>query len=312
MSGQMLVVVALAAASATLLAYGVLSIFFAEERRVSKALRNLPAYDAREAKSAEPLLASFRERAVEPAIESIASLVRRVSPKGTRDQLAARLASAGMAGHADTDRFVMSKIAAAGAALLVLTIVGLTGVLSPGVAVAAAIVGAAVAYFTPDLILSRRISRRQAAIRRELPDVLDMLTISVQAGLGFDGALAKLVRAGKGPLMDEFAQMLAEVQAGVARRDAMRAMAQRANVSELGTFISAMVQAEVFGISISTVLRNQASEMRLRRRQAAEEMGQKAPVKLVFPVMLCILPATLLVVGGPAVVSIARAFGYRG
>jgi tight adherence protein C len=140
--------------------------------------------------------------------------------------------------------------------------------------------------------------------------MLDMLTISVEAGLGFDQAMAKLVRNSTGPLAKEFARMLQEVQAGVERNQALRHMAQRADVSDLNAFITAIIQADVFGVSVSSVLRTQAKEMRLKRRQYAEEQAQKAPVKLVFPLILCILPATILVILGPAVVSIGRAFGY--
>ncbi len=136
-----------------------------------------------------------------------------------------------------------------------------------------------------------------------------MLVVSVEAGLGFDAAVSKLVANTTGPLTQELGRMLSEVRAGAARRDALRQLAERTQVPELGTFVTAMVQADLFGISVGNVLRTQASEMRTKRRQQAEEMAQKAPVKLVFPLVLCILPATLLVVLGPAIISIATLFG---
>ncbi|MDO8987425.1 MAG: type II secretion system F family protein, partial [Coriobacteriia bacterium] len=141
------------------------------------------------------------------------------------------------------------------------------------------------------------------------PDMLDMLTISVEAGLGFDQAMAKLVRNTTGPLSEEFGRVLQEVQAGVKRTDAMRRLAQRTEVPELNGFIMAIVQADVFGISVSGVLRSQATEMRIKRRQYAEEAAQKAPVKLVFPLVICILPATLIVILGPAIISFVQVFG---
>jgi tight adherence protein C len=166
----------------------------------------------------------------------------------------------------------------------------------------------ALAFFGPDLWLARRISKRKTAIRRALPDMLDMLTISVEAGLGFDQAIAKLVRYTSGPLSHEFSRMLTEIQAGVDRSDALRAVAERTDVPELNGFIMAIVQAEVFGVSVAGVLRTQAREMRLKRRQYAEEQAQKAPVKVVFPLIFCILPATLIVIVGPAGISIVDVF----
>jgi tight adherence protein C len=164
-------------------------------------------------------------------------------------------------------------------------------------------------FFLPDLWVSQVAGRRRLAIRKSLPDMLDMLTISVEAGLGFDAALVKLVRKSEGPLQQEFGRMLQEIQAGVARKDAMRHLAERCDTSEVKTFATAIIQADVFGVAISQILKTQAAEMRLRRRQNAEEQAQKAPVKLVFPVILCIMPATLIVVVGPAALSMIKMFG---
>lgn len=134
-----------------------------------------------------------------------------------------------------------------------------------------------------------------------------MLTISVEAGLGFDQAIAKIVQMSRGPLAEEFARMLQEIQAGASRSDALKRMTTRTEVQELNTFATAIVQAEQLGIPIANVLRVQSKEMRLVRRQHAEEQAQKTPVKIVFPLVLCILPATLIVILGPAVLSIAQA-----
>ena len=135
-----------------------------------------------------------------------------------------------------------------------------------------------------------------------------MLTISVEAGLGFDQSVSKYVQNASGPLAEEFGMTLHEIQAGKSRRDALRALGDRASVAELRAFIMAIVQADVFGVSISEVLRTQSHEMRLKRRQRAEELSQKAPAKMVFPLILCIMPATLIVVMGPAIIKIASAF----
>jgi tight adherence protein C len=176
-------------------------------------------------------------------------------------------------------------------------------------ALVTALAAAGIAFLLPLMWISMKASSRQDKIRKELPDMLDMLLISVEAGLGFDAAVAKIVMRTSGPIGEEFGRMLQDSQAGLSRREALRGLADRNNVPELNAFIMAMVQADVFGISVSNILRAQSRELRVKRRQRAQEMAQKAPAKMVFPLILCVLPATLIVLMGPAVISIGRAFG---
>ena len=166
----------------------------------------------------------------------------------------------------------------------------------------------AVLIFAPYVLLTRRVEERQHDLRLKLPDILDLLTISVEAGLGFEQALDRTVAAVPGALSDEFARMLGEVRAGATRADAMRALDQRTNVPEVRSFVLAILQADTFGVSIGRVLRAQAEEMRIKRRQLAQERAQKAPVKMLIPMVFCVFPSLFVVVIGPAIINIRHAF----
>ncbi len=298
-----------AGCAAALLVYSLLGFVVREERGVSRRLAGLTAYEAEQATVVEPLLQPFRDRVLSPVADALAGVVRHVSPSVYVDGLRARLVRAGHPRGLAVEGLLTLKVLCAFAAGFTCTVVIL--LFSGGLSGAGllATLAAAVGFFVPDVWLRGKESARKLAIRRALPDMLDMLTISVEAGLGFDGAVAKLVANSSGPLAEEFAHMLQEVQAGIPRAKAFRHLSDRTDVPEVATFTTSMVQADVFGISVSKVLRAQAKEMRTKRRQYAEEAAQKAPVKIVFPLVLCILPATLIVILGPALVTIGRAFG---
>ncbi|NUT97949.1 MAG: type II secretion system F family protein, partial [Saccharothrix sp.] len=166
--------------------------------------------------------------------------------------------------------------------------------------------GAVAGFFLPDVLLLNAGQKRQAKIRDALPDALDMLTVCVEAGLGFDAALAQVARNTRGPLAAEFARVLQETQLGTSRTQALRATAERTTVAELRTFVSALVQAGELGVPIGRVLREQAKGMRVRRRQRAEEQAQKVPVKILFPLVVCLFPAIFVVILGPGAISIMR------
>jgi tight adherence protein C len=163
-------------------------------------------------------------------------------------------------------------------------------------------------FFLPDLWIRNLGEHRQQDLLLGLPDAIDMMTVCVEAGLGFDSALSRVARNLDGPIASEFARVLQEMQFGKSRSEALRALVERTEVSELRTFVSSVIQSSELGISVGDVLREQAGEMRIKRRQRAEEQAQKLPVKLLFPLLTCMLPALFVVVLGPAVIGIVHAF----
>ncbi|GII25618.1 type II secretion system F family protein [Planosporangium mesophilum] len=168
--------------------------------------------------------------------------------------------------------------------------------------------GAAFGFFAPDLAIYNTGVKRQEELRRSLPDVLDTLTICVEAGQGFDAALAQVARNGKGPMAGEAARVLQEMRIGKSRVEALRSMAARTTVTELRGFASAVVNASTLGVPVAQVLREQSREMRTRRRQRAEELAQKVPIKILFPTLFCLFPALFVVILGPGVINIIHSF----
>jgi tight adherence protein C len=156
--------------------------------------------------------------------------------------------------------------------------------------------------------LNKKVDVRRKELRNALPDTLDLLVISVEAGLGFEQALDRVIDNVPGALSVEFATVLGETRAGASRSDALRSMDQRCNVPEIRSFVLAMIQADTFGVSIGRVLRSQADEMRVKRRQRAQEQAMKAPVKMLLPMVFCIFPALFVVVLGPAIINITQNF----
>ena len=184
-----------------------------------------------------------------------------------------------------------------------------SGVAGPMAGILLGVLGLGIGFLLPEFWLGGKIKARQKIILKMIPDTLDLLTISVRAGLGFDAALAKVVEKLPGPLTDEFRRALAEVRVGKARRDALRDMIPRTNVAPLSAFIGAIIQAETLGVSISKVLQVQSDQLRIERRQRAEEMAAKAPIKMLFPLVGCIFPSLFIVILGPAMLSIIQVMG---
>jgi tight adherence protein C len=249
--------------------------------------------------------ASFSDRVVAPAVGRFSHAAARITPAGLRRGVARRLVLAGSSGRWTAEVFLAGQLAFTLGAAGVGILVGMSGekrVLGPFWIPLLAFV----AYIFPIALLDGKAQKRQEEIRRTLADTIDLLTISVEAGLAFDGALLHARRSMKGPLSEEIGRMLHEMQLGVRRSDAMRALSERTNVSELRSFVLAMVQADVFGVSVANVLRSQSQELRTKRRQRAEERAMKIPVKLLFPMIICVLPALLILVVGPGAIRISE------
>jgi tight adherence protein C len=233
-------------------------------------------------------------------------LVRALTPRGTVARLNRLAGTAGRPAAWPVPRLVAAKLvlAAIGAGLTLLLFLS-----SPGVRMGLLGVGVtAVAYLVPELLLYSRGQERKQAIALELADTLDQMTIAVEAGLGFESAMARAASNGKGALAEELVRTLQDIAVGQPRRDAYLALAERTGVPDLARFIRAVVQADAYGVSIADVLRTQAQEMRLKRRQRAEEKAMQIPVKVIFPLILCILPTLFIVLLGPAVMDMVAAF----
>ncbi len=237
----------------------------------------------------------------------VAQLGRAATPGVALARIRRRLDLAGNPPYWTVDRIFEIKglgliLAGILGVILGVAIAGLPGALIGG------LVAAALGFFVPDVVVYDLSERRQQRIRHTLPDILDTLTVSVEAGLGFDAALSQVTRYGRGPLAGEFARVLQEMQIGRSRVDAMRALGLRTNVIELRSFCAIVVQATELGVPIANVLREQAREMRIRRRQRAEELAQKVPVKILFPLIFCLFPAVFIVVLGPGMINILELF----
>lgn len=237
---------------------------------------------------------------------NLTRLGKRLAPTGYAAWLDKLLARAGRPPGMPLDRLLVVKPAMA----LVAGLLSLLFVLKTPTptTILLALFSTVLAYFTLDLLLHSRGTKRQEAIELELPSTLDQMLISVEAGLGFESAMARAGQNGNGPLAGELLRTLQDMQVGRSRREAYLAMAERTGAPDLRSFVRAVVQADVYGIAIANVLRIQAKQMRVRRRQRAEEKAMKLPVKVLFPLILCILPVLFTVILGPAVINIVAVF----
>jgi tight adherence protein C len=234
------------------------------------------------------------------------ALARRLTPASRVRSLERLLSRAGRPAAWPVERLIVAKLVlpVVLGTLSLLYLSAHPGTLAIGTGAVVTIVG----YFLPELLLKSRAQERSQKITLELADTLDQMTIAVEAGLGFDAAMAKAGRNGKGPLAEELVRTLQDIQFGQSRRQAYEGLAARTDVVDLRRFVRAVIQADRYGVAVADVLRTQAAEMRMKRRQRAEEKAMQIPVKVIFPLMLCILPVLFIVLLGPAVMDIVAAF----
>lgn len=244
------------------------------------------------------------DRVVIPMAKAMGRRVRRITPVGWVESLDRRIRLAGSPNGWTVERALALKLAAGVACGLGVLVLSGSAV-TPKLLGATALFGV-IGYILPDAILHGRGRERQQQILKELPDTLDQLTISVEAGLAFDAAVSRVASTGTGPLAEELRRVLAEIKVGVPRSEALRHLIDRTDVYELRHFVLALTQAEQYGLPVARVLRIQSGELRVKRRQRAEEDAMKIPVKIVFPLVFCIFPALFVVLLGPAMIRVAR------
>ncbi|MEQ4522940.1 type II secretion system F family protein, partial [Nocardioides kribbensis] len=280
----------------------------AESAGVTRSLAVLEAMTDAPKVLTEEIDRPFAERVLDPLRARALVVGRRITGADAAERIRRKLDLAGNPAGLTVDKVVSAKVLGAVAGLVVGVLVALLLGASLGVLLGVGLGALVLGFLGPNLYLYQKTYDRSAQILRELPDAIDLMTISVESGLGFDAALQQVARNTEGPLADEFARVLKEMQIGQGRSAALRGLSERTDVDDLQSFVSAMVQADSFGIPVAQVLRVQSSEMRVKRRQRAEEKAQQVPVKITVPLIFCILPCLFIAVMGPAVISIMDNF----
>jgi tight adherence protein C len=281
----------------------------AERQGVSRSIQVLEAMTGAPEELKQELDRPFGERVLAPLYARCQSIARRVTGADQVERIRQRLDRAGNPPGWTVDRVATGKVLGVIAGfifsgLFAFLVLGL----SIGVGILVVAVGSIAGFNAPNIYLYNEAMKRDEVMQKAMADAIDLLTISVEAGLGFDAALQQVARNTEGPLASEFGRVLQEMQIGRGRTEALRALGDRTSIAEIRGFVSAMVQADSFGIPIAQVLRVQASEIRTKRRQRAEEKAAQVPVKIMVPVVLFILPCLMIVVMGPAIIGIVSAF----
>ena len=258
-------------------------------------------------KAAGKEMPKFRERVMLPLTAQVAKVMFKINPKASTETVSKKLMAAGLR-NASPNGFIASQgIFALGAGFFGLLLLGAA---KPSAAPIFGLLCGVLGFMGPSFVLNSKVRSRQAAVASELPDALDLLSVSVEAGLGFDGAVQKLTEHMKGPLIEEFELALGEMRIGESRVEALKKMAERSGSQEMASFVRAIIQADQLGISLGRILRIQAGDTRLKRQLLAEEKAMKAPIKMLFPTVAFIFPAMFIVILGPAFLNLSKIFQF--
>lgn len=282
-----------------------------EKDRFRRAMRQARGFSL-ESQREDNLSKGFADRVILPIMKGATPFIRRNAPSGYVDRVREKLIQLGHPTADAVDRFMavrLFSLLVIPFAFFLFFFTGIPGAVFGRFSLVVFFMLTIITVAGPDAYLNNRVAARKLLIIQQLPDILDLLTISVEAGLGFEQAIDRVVVNVPGPLSDEMSRMLGETRSGMTRAEAMRALDARVNLPDVKGFVMAVLQADKFGVSIGRVLRSQSEDMRIKRRQIAQEKAQKAPVKMMIPMVLFVLPVLFLVVLGPAALRIAANLG---
>lgn len=300
------VIIILVFVSCFLLCYGIISCLLRDRISVSSRLRSIGKLDngSENAELNQPLFS----RVLRPMLDNMGKLMMRVTPGQLVSSLESKIVKAGNPGNmAIKDWINIQALLVVGPPVLTLLIMRKSGA-PTGTVVMLILAEVVMGFVLPGFILGKMLKARRSTILNSLADVIDLLTVSVEAGLGFDGALMKVVEKKPGPLASEFDKVLQEIKVGKQKRDALRGLALRVDIQDFTSFIGAVVQADQFGVAIANVLRIQAEQIREKRRQRARERAMKVPVKMLIPMVVFIFPTLFIVLLGPVVLQLIEQF----
>jgi len=288
--------------------YMLLSGLTVKQREIAITLRKAKRYGTRDQREIETRR-SVNDRIVGPLTQQIADVTQKLLPKSDPNEIHARLMAAGLSRSMSPQMYLALKGGLVVTALVLGVLVAASGAVPPVLGMLIALGGGAMCFIAPDFFINSRVRGRRELMRSELPNVLDLLCVSVEAGLGFDAAVSKLSERMEGPLVEEFGLVLHEMRIGESRSAALKSLSDRVDVPEVAQFCRAIIQADQLGIALSRILRVQSHDMRIRRQLSAEEKAMKAPVKMLFPTVVFIFPSMFVVALGPAAISLLQTFG---
>ena len=294
-----------------IVSYIALKTYAPVEGAAEMRLRALDAMTQNRTDLDEELSLPFSQRILSPLSGSVATRLARLTPRSIREMVGEKLAAAGGLQGMGANEFLLLILFLSFALPLITAMLAMIAGAPVHQIVGFSLYAFALGLYLPFFILNRKIKSRRRSMVRDLPDVLDLLTVSVEAGLGFDGALHKLSEKMKGALVEEFSRLLNEIRVGVPRRNALVAMAGRCNLEDVSVFTTSLVQADQLGVGIGNVLRVQSAAMREKRRQRAQAAAMKAPVKMLLPLVMFIFPTIFVILLGPAVIQLIASFGAQ-